>query len=270
MSHEFASIRSVAGAGDLALRVFEYPARGSGVTSTVPVVLVHGLGSDAQVNWAQAGWVRALHAAGRSVIAFDQRGHGGSGRPLDPAAYRLSAMVADLAATLEAVIGSGGDQQVDAIGYSLGSRVLLEHLEGSAGSTAGPIRRLVLGGTAGQPLLQGMDPDVVDLAVGGGPVPAHPETARIARTIAALPTNDERALAALVRGLHTDPDAVRRAPDPAVPTLLGVGTDDPLHDAARAWADALPAVEFVGLPGRNHVSAVPSGVFRAAAVRFLG
>lgn len=267
------TVRTVAGADDLPLRVYEYPAVGAppaAGAAALPVVLVHGLGSDAQVNWAQAGWVRALLAAGRPVVAFDQRGHGGSGRPVDPAHYRLATMAEDLAAVLTSVTEAGGrDQPVDAIGYSLGARVLLEYV-GARPDRPVPVRRLVLGGSAGQPLLQGMDPDLVDRAIGGGPVPAHPETARIARTIAALPTNDERALAALVRGLHSDPQAIRRAPDPAVPTLLGVGTDDPLHDAAQGWAATLPAAEFVGLRSRNHVSAVPSGVFRTAAVRFLG
>lgn len=252
----------VAGPDGTPIRVYVSP----GSPDAVPVVLVHGLGSDAFVNWEQAGWLRSLRASGRPLIRLDQRGHGASGSPDDPAAYRLPLMVGDLAAVLAATVGAG--RTVDAIGYSLGSRVLLEYV-----ATAGvpvPVRRLVLGGSAGQPLLQGFDPDAVDRAVGGGPVPAHAETARISRTIAALPGNDERALAALVRGLHTDPDAVRRAPDPTVPTLVAVGTDDPLHDAARAWVATLADGTFVGLPGRNHVSAVPSGVFRAAAVPFLG
>lgn len=263
MTSHFATSHPVPGAGRLPLRVYPQPAARE--VSPVPVVLVHGLGSDAHVNWEQAGWVRALHAAGRSVVSFDQRGHGGSGHPTDPAAYRLATMVADLEAVLAGTVGAG---PVDAIGYSLGSRVLLEYLGRAAVPV--PVRRLVLGGSAGQPLLQGMDPDVVDDAIGGGPVPGDPEDARIARTIAALPTNDERALAALVRGLHFDPDAIRRAADPVVPTLLGVGTDDPLHDAAQAWAPALPDAEFLGLDRRNHVSAVTSGQFRTAAVRFLG
>jgi pimeloyl-ACP methyl ester carboxylesterase len=260
MANEIPTPRSVAAPDGVPIRVYEHGRD----TGQVPVVLVHGLGSDAQVNWVRSGWVRALRAAGRPLVAIDLRGHGGSGAPVDPAAYRLASMVADLAAALTATASPGG--LVDGIGYSLGSRVLLEYVGG-----AGPVRlrRLVLGGSAGQPLLQGFDPDAVDRAVGGGPLPADPESARIARTIAALPTNDEQALAALVRGLHADPDAVRRAPDPAVPTLVGVGTDDPLHNAAEAWAEALPAGAFVSLPGRNHVTAVPSGIFRSAAVRFL-
>jgi pimeloyl-ACP methyl ester carboxylesterase len=262
MATELAPLRSVAGADGVPIRVYA----AAGDADRAPVVLVHGLGSDASVNWSQAGWVRALQAVGRPLVALDLRGHGASGAPVDPSAYRLPLMVEDLAAVLDATVPTG--RTVDAIGYSLGSRVLLEYV-GRAG-TGTPVRRLVLGGSAGQPLLQGMDPDAVDAAIGGGPVPAHAETARIARTIGALPTNDERALAALVRGLHSDPDAVRRAPDPTVPTMVGVGTADPLHDAAAAWAGSLGAGAFVSLPGRNHVSAVPSGVFRTAAVRFLG
>ncbi len=235
----------------------------------VPVVLVHGLGSDARVNWDQAGWLRALRAAGpagRPLIRYDQRGHGASDAPHDPGRYRLAARVDDLAAVLRAAVPDGGP--VDAVGYSLGARVLLEYL--AAAEVPVPVRRLVVGGTAGQPLLRWMDPDLVDRAVAGGPIPVDAETARIARTIGALPTNDERALAALVRALHDDPDAQRRAPDPEVPTLVGVGTDDPLHDPAEAWAASLTDGTFLSLAGRNHVSAVPSGVFRTTGARFLG
>ncbi len=261
MPAEFPSRRTVTGHDGVPVRVQEF----AGDADRVPVVLVHGLGSDAFVNWTRSGWVRALRAAGRPLVALDLRGHGSSGAPHDPAAYRLSLLVADLAAVLAETVAG---REMDAVGYSLGSRVLLEYAARPAAPA--PLRRLVLGGSAGQPLLQDMDPDAVELAVGGGPTPTDPETARIARTVAALPTNDERALAALVRGLHDDPDAHRRAPDPTVPTLLAVGTDDPLHDRAHAWAAALPDARFVSLPGRNHVSAVPSGVFRTAAVEFLG
>lgn len=223
------------------------------------VILVHGLGSDAYTNWLQAGWVRALRLAGRRLISFDLRGHGGSESPHDPDRYRLALMVGDLQAVLP------DEEPIDAIGYSLGARLLLEF----AAHDPHPIRRLVVGGSAGQPQMQGIDLDKIDAAVGGGPVPAEPETARIARTIMALPGNDPLALAALARGLSSDPDTARRTPDPQIPTLLAVGTDDPLHDRAQLWASELPAAEFVSIPGRNHVSAVPSGVFRSAAVEFV-
>jgi pimeloyl-ACP methyl ester carboxylesterase len=74
----------------------------------------------------------------------------------------------------------------------------------------------------------------------------------------------------MVRGLNSDPDTARRAPDPQIPTLIAVGTDDPLHDRAQTWASELPAAEFISIPGRNHVSTVPSTIFRTAAAEFLG
>ena len=53
-----------------------------------PIVLVHGFASTAQVNWRHPGWVGTLTGAGRRVIALDNRGHGGSSKLYDPAAYR--------------------------------------------------------------------------------------------------------------------------------------------------------------------------------------
>ena len=232
-------------------------------TDRPPVLLVHGLGSDAQTNWVQAGWIRGLRAAGRTAVSFDLRGHGASEAYRDPDRYRLGLMVGDLEAVLQAVLPDG--DPIDAIGYSLGARVLLE----STTSDLPPIRRLVLGGSAGQPQLQHIDVDEVERAVLHGEAPSDAETTRIARTISALPGNDTIALTALVRGLNADPDTARRTPDPAVPTLLAVGTDDPLHDRARQWSAVLPSSEFISIPGRNHVSAVPSGVFRAAGIEFL-
>lgn len=229
-------------------------------TSNRPLVLlVHGLGSDAATNWTRAGWVRALQRAGRSLLSFDLRGHGGSAHPHDPDQYRLALMVGDLRSVLD------DEEPIDAVGYSLGARLLLEF----AAQDPHPIRRLVVGGTAGQPLMHGVDLEDIESAVRGGSEPADPETARIARTIGALPGNDHLALASLVRGLSGDPDVQRSAPPPEVPALFAVGTDDPIHDRAQAYAGALPTAEFLSLPGRNHVSAVTSAQFRTAAVEFL-
>ena len=50
-----------------------------------PVLLIHGFASSTKLNWADAGWFRALTDAGRRVIAVDlpgprpKRGAGGYG-----------------------------------------------------------------------------------------------------------------------------------------------------------------------------------------------
>jgi pimeloyl-ACP methyl ester carboxylesterase len=233
------------------------------VGSRLPVLLVHGLGSDAETNWLRAGWVRALRKAGRTLISLDLRGHGHSDSPHDPDRYRLGVMVGDLRAALDEVLEKEGP--IDAIGYSLGARLLLEFAQHDLYE----IRRLVVGGTAGQPLLQSIVPDDIERAVHGGATPVAAESARVTSVITALPTSDPLALVALVRGLNADSDTARRAPDPSMPTLVGVGSSDPLHDGAAAWVADLSGAEFVSLPGRTHFSAVPSSVFRAAAVEFL-
>ena len=70
-----------------------------------PIVLVHGFASTAQVNWRHPGWVGTLTGAGRRVIALDNRGHGGSSKLYDPAAYHSSVMADDVRALLRDELG---------------------------------------------------------------------------------------------------------------------------------------------------------------------
>ena len=68
----------------------------SGDAAAAPVVLVHGLASNLRL-WD--GVAERLHAAGHTVIAIDQRGHGRSDAP--DAGYDLETAVADLLALIE-------------------------------------------------------------------------------------------------------------------------------------------------------------------------
>ncbi|MFD0803794.1 alpha/beta fold hydrolase, partial [Streptomonospora algeriensis] len=86
----------------------------------VPILLVHGFGSDYELNWERTGWTRALE--GLPVFGCDLRGHGGSGKPHDPAAYTPGAFVGDLVALLDTL----GIERADVVGYSLGARLAWE------------------------------------------------------------------------------------------------------------------------------------------------
>ena len=66
-----------------------------------PIVLVHGFGSSKEANWVDPGWVTTLTAAGRRVIALDNRGHGASTKLYDPADYDRAAMAEDVRALLD-------------------------------------------------------------------------------------------------------------------------------------------------------------------------
>jgi pimeloyl-ACP methyl ester carboxylesterase len=82
-----------------------------------PVVLVHGFASSFQHGWAEDGWPDLLADEGREVIGHDLPGHGHADKPPETSAY--DAMEATVLA------GFGDHAQVDAIGFSLGARILL-------------------------------------------------------------------------------------------------------------------------------------------------
>src|SRR5690606_8253985 len=78
-----------------------------------PVLLLHGFGDSLDSFW-DCGWADAL--AGRKVIAFDARGHGGSPRPADPDAYADEVRVMDALAVLD----HAGVERAHVVGYSMG------------------------------------------------------------------------------------------------------------------------------------------------------
>lgn len=81
----------------------------------VPVVFLHGLGSDRGAWRAQLGHLRAA----RRAVAYDQRGHGDSDRARD-GVYTLEALAADL----EAVRLALGLGRVVLVGHSMSGAVL--------------------------------------------------------------------------------------------------------------------------------------------------
>ncbi|RPI10764.1 MAG: alpha/beta fold hydrolase, partial [Actinobacteria bacterium] len=83
------------------------------------VLLLHGFAANAYANWHQPKVTETLVAAGRRVIAWDARGHGRSGKPHDPAAYKNEAMARDVRALLDHL----DVEAVDVVGYSMGGHI---------------------------------------------------------------------------------------------------------------------------------------------------
>ena len=88
-----------------------------GARASVPFVLVHGLASNARL-WD--GVTEHLHAAGHTVVAIDQRGHGLSDAP--DSGYDLDTAVADLLT----LIGTLELDRPVLAGQSWGGNVVLE------------------------------------------------------------------------------------------------------------------------------------------------
>jgi pimeloyl-ACP methyl ester carboxylesterase len=226
-----------------------------------PVVLaVHGFASSAYANWIATGWVRELNRAGYRVIALDQRGHGRSGKPHEPADYSMALLVQDVQTVLDTYLV---DEAVY-VGYSLGARV------GWHASLGGDhtITRAVLGGIPdGDPLTRfRIDEAKAFLATG---VPVQDRLTRAYLTMAeGIPGNDVTALVALVEGMRggEQPDP---ANPPQQPVLFAAGSEDPIVAASERLAAAAPHGEFFLIPGRNHFNAPTAGTFRTRALAFL-
>lgn len=233
-----------------------------GPDDATTVLLVHGFASSARDNWVNTGWVRDLLRAGYRVLAVDQRGHGRSDKPHDPAAYALRTLVTDVEAVLDTYLAD----RVYYVGYSLGARVGWE----VAQDLAPRIERVVLGGVPDGVPLGRLDLDQAQAYAEHG-IPVTDRTTQNYVTLAErVAGNDLRALLAIAGGMRmsgtVDPDPAHA---PEQPVLLATGTEDAIIEGSRALAAAAPNGRFVEIPGRHHFNAPGSRVFRESALAFL-
>lgn len=87
-----------------------------------PVVLIHGLGANAQINWRAPGIIKALTNS-YQVIALDVRGHGGSGKPKKEDAYGVE-MEEDIVRLLDHL----HIEKAHVVGYSMGGMITMKLL----------------------------------------------------------------------------------------------------------------------------------------------
>jgi pimeloyl-ACP methyl ester carboxylesterase len=223
-----------------------------------PVILVHGLFSDARMNWIKFGHAAKLAAAGFRVVMPDLRAHGASGKPHDPACYPTGILGRDLA-ELVSELGLGS---YDLGGFSLGSRTVVH----AVGQGLSP-RRAILSGM-GLEGLMGWEQrhaffieafEKFDAAVRGDRhwfAIQFMKSQKIDRVAARLllesnATVDEAMLARFT-----------------MPTLVLCGADDHDNGSAPALAEALPAARYAEVPG-THMSSVTEAAFGDALFDFL-
>lgn len=202
-----------------------------------PVVLVHGFGTSSQRTWGSLGWIDLLQEAGREVHTPDLLGHGAAPKPHEPAAY------VDLEGWLAGRLPEG---PIDAIGFSLGARLLL----GVASTQPERFRRLVVAGV-GRNILYG-DPEYrrrVAVAVASVRPPEDPAMAYFS-ALADRPGMDREALVALLEGFEANIEVSRLA-RVACPVLVVLGDRDRSGPPDELLA-ALPDAELRTLRGVDH------------------
>jgi pimeloyl-ACP methyl ester carboxylesterase len=226
-----------------------------------PILLVHGFASTKNVNWIYPAWVSELTKNGRRVIAFDNRGHGDSGKLYDPQEYRISVMAGDITALMDHL----NIERADIMGYSLGARMTAT----LARYQPQRLRSAILGGIG------------IGLIEGGGPGEnvAHALEApsiedvtdpvgRTFRAFADQTKSDRRALAACLRGsreLMTRDEAAGIT----VPVLIAVGTADEIAGSAEQLGKIIPDSQVLDIPNRDHMRAVGDKIYKAGVLDFL-
>lgn len=217
-----------------------------------PVALVHGFATSSTRTWGDNGWLDLLADAGRTPLPIDLLGHGTADKPHDPAAYeQLEALVA---AQLP-------DEPVDAIGFSLGARVLLTIAAGAPER----FRRLVLTGV-GANLLRSEGSELIVEAIEGRGDPANPVTQYFAG-LATHPESDPAALAACMRSPRP-PLTPERLASVTVPVLVVIGDRD-FAGPGEPLAEALPDARLVTLRNVDHFATPKDFGVIDAALGFL-
>jgi pimeloyl-ACP methyl ester carboxylesterase len=237
------------------------------------VILLHGLLGDGDSWGCQTGHLASRHPDIR-VIAYDQRGHGRSGRGC-ALSNTLGQLAHDLDAVIDATAPSG---HIVLVGHSMGAMTILQYLQHHQSRNTNRISGVGLIATAAADITRHGLGRLLGTPLGGGAcaLAAHiPASADAVRTTAVratqplwrLVTKKAPILAALINApqlsilgdfldsiSHFDGTAAYRALS-RTPTLIMCGTVDwilsPHHSAAIAAA--VPAAEFVDVPGAGHM-----------------
>lgn len=223
-----------------------------------PAVLLHGLFSDADMNWIKFGHAGRIAEAGFRVIMPDLRGHGHSAKPHEPEHYPSGILARDL----EELIAHLGLTDFDLGGFSLGSRTIVQ----AVGEGLKP-RKAVISGMGLQGLLdferrQKFFTEAIerfDIASRGDP---HWLAIQFMRTM-----DVDREAAKLVLQSFGDASTEWLAAF-SMPTLVLIGSEDEDNGSARELAEALPNATYEEVPG-THMSCVVKPHLGEAIARFL-
>ena len=224
-----------------------------------PVVLLHGLFSNADVNWIKYGHAARLAAAGCEAIMPDLRAHGDSAAPHAPEAYPHDVLVMDL----KAVIAGLGLDDYDLGGFSLGARTVLKGvLEGLSP------RRLVLGGMGLQGLVgwRGRTSHFLDVIDRFGTIPR--DDPQYYAQAFMKSTGIDRVAARLLL-LSLEGTGIGELGGMTVPTLVVCGDEDRDNGSPEELAAALPDARHAVIPG-THMGCVTKRQLGEAIVDFVG
>lgn len=222
------------------------------------VILLHGLFSDANMNWIKFGHAGRIAAAGFRVIMSDLRAHGLSSKPHGAEHYPKGILARDV----RELVAHLGLNEFDLGGFSLGARTTVE----AVGEGMKP-RRAILGGAGLEGLAnwkrrKSFFLDAIamfDRVQRGDP---HWLSIQFMKS----QKIDRVAAGHLLESFEdTFMDWLEAF---TMPTLVVCGSEDDDNGSAGELAAAMPDATFREVPG-THMSSVTKPEFGEEIVRFL-
>ncbi|WAT18102.1 alpha/beta fold hydrolase [Aurantiacibacter sp. MUD11] len=224
-----------------------------------PVLMLHGLFSNAEINWQKFGHAALLAANGFEAIMPDWRVHGHSDAPHDPELYSPGVLVRDA----QHIVKVLGLDDYDLVGFSLGARTAT-----SAVIAGLRPRRLVLAGMGIEGLTnwEKRAAFFIDMIDRYDEI-EHGDPAFLAKSFMKTQGID-RVAARLLMTRGVEDIATDDLSKIDMPVLVLIGDQDRDNGSPDRLAAALPDARVQVIPG-NHMSSVTKPDMGQAILDFL-
>ncbi len=229
-----------------------------------PVLLIHGFGLNGMMQWTK---LRQAIKDDYQLIAIDNRGHGKSEKLYDPDQYGVE-MARDQVRLLDHL----GIDKVHVVGYSMGGGITLQLVV----ENPERVQTAVIGGMGWsepsedevklrQPLIDDLENErgFGKLFERLASTESSDEERSGMRQIGALLTamNDQKALAALLKGRWNDPVSEEDVRAIRTPMVAIIGELDPIRPAAEKLTALNPATKLIIIPEATHQTAMGTPEF---------
>ena len=224
------------------------------MTELPPIIFLHGLATSGQRTWGDNGWLDLVTEADRSVLVLDIPGHGKEIDNCEDATFEK---------TLDLIEKQLPNDEIDAVGFSLGARLLLN----IAARKPTKFRKLVVAGV-GENLFSRDEKrgKRIANAISGNSVISDPESQYFSQLANATDINKEVLLQLMESPIvNLTPELLSNI---ACPVLVALGDKD-FAGPATQLIEALPNPFYHELKGVDHFATPKDYSFIDETLRFL-